>query len=349
MPITSGMIFSLPHPRQPGHRIMPVFLPFAGCRTRCLYCASSAQTGLPDAASGERGLAAALASLEKALQERKARMAPPVELGFYGGTFTALPDMWTERFLALAAAFRACGTVSAVRCSTRPDAVSLPQLARLKALGLGAVELGVQSFDDEVLARSLRGYAGAVASEACRLVRAAGLELGIQLLPGLPGHSPAMFMDDVRTACSLGPSTMRLYPCVVFRGTGLERLHARGEYVPWSLDTAADACAEALGVTWEHGVRVIRMGIAQEPGLEHQIVAGPYHPAFGSMVRGRALAPLLLRRIAALGCPPRRLMAPQHVRGEFWGYRGECKARYAEAGLTPDAVFWWQAPLFFLQ
>lgn len=363
MATSTGMIFSHPDTmlqlRTAYGRILPVFLPFAGCRTRCLYCASRTQTGqsdhgcMPDAnaASGspDGELAAAYDTLQRTLEQRRQTGAPPVELGFYGGTFTALPAGWSVRFLQLAGQYRTYGTVTRVRCSTRPDAVDAVLLGDLKALGLDAVELGVQTFDDAVLTTSLRGYTGESAAAACHTVHAAGLELGIQLLPGLPGHSVSMFLHDMRTACGLRPQTMRLYPCVVFRDTGLAAWYRRGDFAPWSLDDAADACADALRIAWNAGVRVIRTGLAQEPGLERHILAGPYHPAFGSMVRGRALVPVVLEQIRALGRAPVQLRAPQAVRGEFWGYKGECKAVYQAAGLTTAMVQWWDASYFALQ
>jgi len=357
MTISSGIIFSHPEATARAHcagapDILPFFMPFAGCKTRCLYCAQNVQTGMAESAGSARVQAAELEEacvrLRDLLTERAERNAPAVELAFYGGTFTALPDGWPERFLAVVQPFMEAGSVLGVRCSTRPDAVSVPQLLRLKALGLRTVELGIQTFDNDVLARSLRGYDGETASAACRMVHEAGLALGIQLLPGLPGHTPEMLVGDMRLACALRPRTMRLYPCVVVRGTGLARLYERGEYAPWSLDTAADACASALRVAWRNGVRVIRIGVAQEPAFTENVLAGPYHPAFGSMVRGRALVPYILRRIEALGRAPRLLMAPQGVRGEFWGYRGECKPRYAAAGLDPSKVGWWGAQVFCL-
>ncbi|MFV0350022.1 MAG: elongator complex protein 3 [Halodesulfovibrio sp.] len=338
------MIFSLPHSDNNPARIVPVFMPFAGCPNRCLYCAQQAQTG-----QGREELDIALKRLETLLTDRVEKERAPVELGFYGGTFTALPLEWIERFLLLAHRYRDLGVVSGVRCSTRPDAVSLPLLAHLRELGLGTVELGIQTFENAVLAASLRGYSADVAVEGCKTVLEAGLTLGIQLLPGLPGHTAGMFVSDVQQACALHPAFMRFYPCVVFRGTGLARLYERGEYAPWPLETAVNACAEGLRIAWKYDVRVIRMGIAHDAGVDAELLAGPVHPAFGSMVRGRALVPFVLDRIEALGRKPALLMAPQSVRGEFWGYKGECKPLYAQAGLTTDKVQWWDEPHFCLR
>ncbi len=342
--MTSGMIFSLPQRNDAVSRILPVFMPFAGCPNRCLYCAQQAQTG-----QVREELDSALKRLETLLAARAGQGHAPVEIGFYGGTFTALPLEWIERFLLLAHRYRDLGVVSGVRCSTRPDAVSLPLLNHLHELGLGTVELGIQTFDNAVLAASLRGYSADIASEGCRTVLEAGMTLGIQLLPGLPGHTAGMFLSDVQQACALRPAFMRFYPCVVFRGTGLARLYERGEYAPWSLETAVNACADGLRIAWENDVRVIRMGIAHDTGLDAELLAGPVHPAFGSMVRGRALVPFVLDRIEALGKEPTLLMAPQSVRGEFWGYKGECKPLYAQAGLTSDKVQWWSESHFCLR
>lgn len=45
------------------------------------------------------------------------------------------------------------GAVSGIRISTRPDCINRPVLERLKAAGVTAVELGIQSTDDAVLVR----------------------------------------------------------------------------------------------------------------------------------------------------------------------------------------------------
>ena len=47
----------------------------------------------------------------------------PIELAFYGGTFTALPERLQMECLALAMQAKEKGIVCRVRCSTRPDAL----------------------------------------------------------------------------------------------------------------------------------------------------------------------------------------------------------------------------------
>ena len=75
--------------------------------------------------------------------------------------------------------------------------------------GIDLVELGIQSFDDKALSLSRRGYTGKDAEAGCLAVTEAGLRLGIQLLPGMPGSSPDIFLADVRKALSLSPACLR--------------------------------------------------------------------------------------------------------------------------------------------
>ena len=75
-------------------RILPVFMPFAGCPHRCLFCAQDKQTGAspePPGGSALRTLASLLHSL-KAKRQAAQDTFRPVEIAFYGGTFTALPE-----------------------------------------------------------------------------------------------------------------------------------------------------------------------------------------------------------------------------------------------------------------
>lgn len=319
----------LPHPT----RVWPVFLPFAGCPYRCVFCAQDKQTGRDEAE-----LETIFHTLEQELDQALADGRGPYELAFYGGTFTALPSPWPEMFLGLAMRFRERGLVTHVRCSTRPDCVDDFGLSMLRAQGLDMVELGIQSFDDQALRQSGRGYAGEIARRACELVKSAGLGLGIQLLPGLPGDRPGIFAEDVRISAAMEPETARLYPCLVVRGTPLADMWEQGRYEPWLLDRAREELAAALPVFWEKGVRVIRLGLAPEGTLEENILAGPWHPALGQSVRAAALFEIVRQHVVALGRVPVRLNVPRRYSGEFYGHGRELAPRYFELGLSEQSV-----------
>lgn len=312
-----------------------MFMPHAGCPGACIYCAQEIQTG---------ALRLATEDLAPALLCLLTRQPPQhrFELAFYGGTFTALPRDCQRELLRLAGEWKREGRITRIRCSTRPDAVDPAQLEELRCLGLDMVELGIQSFAPGALAASRRGYAPAQALRACAMVRSAGLGLGIQLLPGLPGQTQADFRADIALCRTLRPELVRLYPCLVLRGTVLEGLWRGGGYRPWGLRRCVETLARALLRLWNSGIRVARLGVAQEPGLAEQVLAGPWHPALGACARGAALFRVVRGELLALGRPPRRLHIPRRYQGEFWGHRGEWASAYARLGLERAMVNVWK-------
>ncbi|BCS89209.1 elongator complex protein 3 [Pseudodesulfovibrio sediminis] len=333
--------FTHPEPPPASSRVWPVFLPFAGCPYRCLFCAQDKQTG-----QGTAELASIFRDLELDLEQARVAGRGPYELAFYGGTFTALPVPWPERFLGLAVRFREQGLVTRVRCSTRPDCVDAALLSRLKAQGLDMVELGVQSFDDAILRASGRGYDGVTARRGCMAVQESGMGLGIQLLPGLPGDRPGVFQEDARLAAALKPEVARLYPCLVIRGTPLAAMWEQGDYAPWTLDRTREELALGLLSLWDTGVRVIRLGLPPEGTLAEHILAGPWHPALGQSVRGLALLEIVRTQVENAGFTPTAMDVPRRYQGELFGHANELAEKYAALGLGAGAVRYVDSTVF---
>ena len=319
-------------PRRGRSHIVPVFLPFRGCPVRCVFCAQARQTGHKEGQALAPLLAAARARLET-LSARPGTTGLP-ELAFYGGTFTALPQGELDICLEFANGLVTCGLVGQWRCSTRPDCVSPEVLERLAGSGCATVELGVQSFATEALQEARRGYDGEQAANACKAVRQAGLRLGVQLLPGMPGTTPEIFLEDVSRALALGAQLLRFYPCLVLEGTGLAAMWREGTFAPWEFAPTLDALTRGWLVAHEARVPVVRMGLAPEPELANGILAGPVHPALGDMVLGRALLHLVREAARAAGFTNLPgLDVPRHCQGFFWGHRGALAEAWQELGL----------------
>jgi histone acetyltransferase (RNA polymerase elongator complex component) len=320
-------------------KVEPVFLPFSACPKRCIYCNQVASTGRsetpPDRAHAE-------------LEERLKALSTPFELAFYGGTFTLLPKKEMEAFLQSAQKYREAGLLSRLRCSTRPDALEPEVLALLQSYQMDLIELGIQSFDDRVLKQSRRGYEGKLARSACETVKEAGFSLGIQLLPGLPGSTQENFQEDVRTAVAMKPECVRLYPCQVLKGTELAEMYLRGEYEPWTLDQTVEALAEALLLFWEHDIKVIRMGLAQEPSLEVDRLAGPRHPAMGQLIISRSIFLLVLQCHGMLKAPALKLMFPHSRCSDLFGHGGCMLPDYEALGLSKEDFIPWDKDIFVL-
>jgi histone acetyltransferase (RNA polymerase elongator complex component) len=315
------------------NRILPVFMPFAGCAERCIFCAQTKQSG-----SLESGIDEILFKTDKMLAARSDDKA--VEMAFFGGTFTKIPLPRQKDCLELARKYKKRGIISAVRCSTRPDACEADTLLYLKKSGLDLVELGVQSFDDNALNMAQRGYTGADAITGCATVAEVGLRLGIQLMPGMPGVSPRVFLDDVRAALACAPACMRFYPCMVIEGSELARLWKQGKYAPWDLRTTVDTLGEALALAWMANVPVIRIGLAPEPELLAAILAGPWRPALGSMVQGTALLKTVKNLLREHEGKARELRLPRVCQGFVGGHDGDLWPIWAEMGIFAHSISW---------
>lgn len=213
-------------------------------------------------------------------------------MAFYGGSFTGLGRSRQKELLDAVAPFFDAGRVREIRLSTRPDYVDAATVAFLRKQGVTVIELGVQSMDQQVLDACGRGHTPGQTIEAVRLLRQGGMQVGIQLMIGLPGETTRSFLLTVKEAGRLRPDFVRIYPVLVLRGSKLAALLEQGGYCPLSLGKAVARAARMKEYFDAHGVRVVRMGLQAGPELEKWIVAGPYHPAFGEMVNAR----LMLRR-----------------------------------------------------
>jgi histone acetyltransferase (RNA polymerase elongator complex component) len=209
------------------------------------------------------------------------------EIAFYGGTFTALPNTTMRKILDVVCPFLKDGTIQTIRLSTRPDALGKDKLRILESYGVSTVELGVQSMDDKVLLLSQRGHSSSDTVAAFRVLRENGFKVGAQLMPGLPGDSPGRFMETIDNVIGLKPDMARLYPTLVIRGTRLAQWYKQGTYTPWGLENTVNLCKEACIRLEDAGIPVIRIGLMSSASLlkKGEIMAGPWHPSLGLLVR----------------------------------------------------------------
>ena len=292
-------------------RIVPVFLPHAGCPHRCLFCNQRVIAGQPNAHEDP--------DPERIVQRwLPGRPADPqtVQLAFYGGNFLGLPPVRQRPLLDAVKRLLADGWIGSLRFSTRPDTIDRQGLAQLAQIPIAGVELGVQSMDDGVLAACGRGHTAAHTASAAALLRAAGYRVGMQMMIGLPGEDHRSAMVTGARIARLGPDFVRIYPCLVLADTPLAAVWRQGRYHPLDLDRAVVITKRLWRLFARQRIPVIRMGLQSSPALDpaHGLLAGPYHPAFGHLVRSAlacdGLARELKRRPAA-GC---RILITVHPR-----------------------------------
>jgi histone acetyltransferase (RNA polymerase elongator complex component) len=234
---------------------------------------------------------------------------------------------------------RDAGEVSAIRLSTRPDALNPSAIELLREFRVSLVELGVQSMDDAVLAAAGRGHTSADTVRAFSLLHDAGIAVGAQLMPGLPGDSPAGAIRSLHQVLALKPACLRVYPTVVVEGTELAARFRRGEYVPLPLKDAVALSARLLHAALRAGIPVIRMGLQATVSLTGPdgVVAGPSHPAFRHLVESE-LAYDLLRHLTRGAAGPVTVTAHPARVSAVTGQNNANRNRLGERGILLHKV-----------
>ena len=264
--------------------IAPIFIPHQGCPHRCVFCDQQKITSESTQSINRTHIEGIL---DRAILSKNFNQRPNPEVAFYGGTFTRLPVAQIHDLLEAVTPYIKQGFFRSIRVSTRPDALDEGLLKAMRNHNVLTVELGAQSMDDEVLTLSKRGHTAEDTVRAVKLLRRYGFKVGIQLMPGLPGDSQEKFRSTITKTISLHPDMVRLYPALVIRGTELARWYLEGRYRPMALEEAVEICAESCIRLEAEEIPVIRIGLMSSPSLlkKGQIVAGPWHPAFGFLVR----------------------------------------------------------------
>ena len=270
------------------HAIIPVFIPHRGCPNDCVFCNQKAITARqPDVRPSDvRNI------IDTYLPTLSGRGLETIEVAFFGGSFTGLPIEEQSAFLELAAEYKSKGLIDKIHMSTRPDYIDQKILDNLRHYSADTIELGVQSFDDSVLAAAGRGHTAADVYEACSLIHEYDFELGIQLMIGLPGDSLEKCLYSSRETVRMEPSIARLYPTIVLRDTALFDMYKAGLYHPLTTEEAVAITKEMYRILTDAHINIIRVGLKSTDlisgsGEESDQTWGhTYHPAFRQLVEG---------------------------------------------------------------
>ena len=262
------------------HYNIPIFMPELACPYRCVYCNQYSITGLNDIIKPEDVKNIIDSHLTSFKEENRF-----VEVAFFGGNFTGLPVKMQNDYLEVVQPYLDKNLVHGIRCSTRPDYISLQRVKEIKHLGMRNIELGAQSTNDEVLNHCKRGHTYNDIVEASQIILSEGITLGLQMMIGLPYDSEEKDFQTAKDIVSLGAKETRIYPCIVVNDTELETMYRNGEYKALSINEAVSRSAKLYSYFIENQVKVLRIGLHQSDELDAGgYVAGPYHKNFAEMV-----------------------------------------------------------------
>ena len=280
------------------HAIIPIFIPHEGCPNDCVFCNQRKITARAQAP----GKSEMISTIKTYLSTLSCPRPDVIEIAMYGGSFTGIPLEAQRDYLSVALEYKKRGLVDKIHLSTRPDYIDPEILAHLRSFQVDVIELGVQSFDDEVLRLSNRGHNSEIVYESSRLILESGFTLGIQLMIGLPGDSREASLKSAREAIKIGPQIARLYPTVILEDTVLSQQYREGTYHPFSQEEMLSITKDMYSLLTEAGIQVIRVGLKSSDLIwDRDHPAGnSYHPAFRQLVEGEIAKEKLEEQLSAL-------------------------------------------------
>ena len=192
---------------------LALYVHFPWCVSKCPYCDFNSHAprdeSIPFAAWGQ----AVAADLETALPQVAGRAVHSVFIG--GGTPSLMPPSVLEKLLEALRAQLPFVPGTEITLEANPGTVEIPRFRDFCAAGVTRLSLGVQSFDDSLLARIGRIHGGREARRALEVAFAHFGQVNVDLMYGLPGQKPEQALADLETAIAGGVRHLSCYHLTV--------------------------------------------------------------------------------------------------------------------------------------
>lgn len=139
-----------------------------------------------------------------------------------------------------------------IRCigitfETKPDWCGKEQINRMLRLGATKVEIGVQTTYERINREMHRGHGIRASKDANKRLRDQGFKVGFHMMPGQPGMSQEMCVEDFRRIFSNSdwkPDYLKIYPTLVVPGTRVYDMWDSNDFEPLTSEEAAELAAE---------------------------------------------------------------------------------------------------------
>ena len=201
-----------------------VHIPF--CRAKCSYCAFVSQVG--NEKLHQAYVAALCREITAVGGDFSAFVVDSLFLG--GGTPTVLPEDQLALTLQTVRDNFSLSADAEISIEANPGTVSYESLQFLRQQGFNRLSLGVQSFDDAVLAAVGRVHRADQAKTAFQQARQAGFDnIGLDLIYGLPQQTEVNWQATLEQAVALAPDHLSAYGLKLEEGTSLAAMVAAGE------------------------------------------------------------------------------------------------------------------------
>jgi elongator complex protein 3 len=255
---------------QSGVTVVTVLTKPYPCPGKCIFCPTDVRmpkSYLPDEPGAMRAYHNEFDPYRQVTSRIKALEAvghptDKIELLVLGGTWDAYPKDYQEWFiLRLFDAMNKVNSETLLEAQalnqtanhrnvglvieTRPDHVNPKQLAWLRYLGVTKVQMGAQSFDDQILEINKRGHNSSSTRKAVELLRAAAFKIVLHWMPNLYGATPENDrLDFSKMWQGYCPDELKIYPNQLLENTELHGLWEQGLYTPYTTEELLELLAE---------------------------------------------------------------------------------------------------------
>jgi elongator complex protein 3 len=236
----------------------------------CSYCPGGPRYGVPQSYTGyEPAAMRGIQNNYNPYKQVKSRIqqltsightVDKIELIIMGGTFPATPlnyqsyfikrclDAITNKKSTTLEQSKKNAETSRIRnvgitVETRPDWAKEKQVDQMLRMGVTRVELGVQNPNDEIYRAVGRTHTVQDVTDATRTLKDAGLKIVYHLMPGLPTSNQkkdTQAFKEIFTNPAFKPDMIKIYPCLVLKGTKAYEWYRNGEYTPYTNEQATN-------------------------------------------------------------------------------------------------------------
>jgi elongator complex protein 3 len=115
--------------------------------------------------------------------------------------------------------------------------------------GVTRVELGVQTIYNEIYKRVERGHLIEDVIYTTQILKDSGFKVLYHMMPNLPGSNIDLDLkafDEIYNNPKFKPDMLKIYPCLVVKGTKLYDLWKSEQYMPYQLDETVELLAKAV-------------------------------------------------------------------------------------------------------
>lgn len=216
--------------------LLYIHVPF--CVRKCAYCAFHSVAYTPE--TMERCVQLIVQDMRARAGQSGGKKARTLYFG--GGTPSLLASEQVETLLDAAARFYGLDAAAEITLEANPESVTRPGfLQSIRALGVNRLSLGVQSLHDRTLQILGRPHDALQARQAVRAARQSGFEnLSLDLIWGVPGQTPALWLKDLAAAADLEPDHLSCYGLSLEEGAPLAQAVEGGTLVLPGEEDGAD-------------------------------------------------------------------------------------------------------------